>query len=328
MRRQEKKKTNLKSLILILLITLVLLVSSSYAWFTSNQTVTVNQLQVNVQAKNGLQISTDAKNWKSVLTTEDLDQAKVGAVYGANVNQIPTTMEPVSTAGNVTNGKLDMFYGITATDETTGDLTLTATKETDKKGTEGRYIAFDLFLQVNKETPIYLTTKSKVEFTDPDSKGLENAGRVAFLVQGNVAPGTPFGTAQALNNATNDEVYIWEPNNDEHTEAAVAHALSMYETTTTTAGAAPLTYYGINTEITTPIKLQGKRDTVAQFTQVTPKIKTPKVMPKDQTFITLQPGVTKLRVYMWVEGEDVDCENNASGVNIGYTLQFTATKPD
>ena len=38
---------------------------------------------------------------------------------------------------------------------------------------------------------------------------------------------------------------------------------------------------------------------------------------------SLPAGITKVRVYMWIEGQDVDCENNASGGNINYNLQFT-----
>ena len=30
---------------------------------------------------------------------------------------------------------------------------------------------------------------------------------------------------------------------------------------------------------------------------------------------------------MWVEGQDVDCENGASGTDITFDLQFTATQP-
>ena len=30
---------------------------------------------------------------------------------------------------------------------------------------------------------------------------------------------------------------------------------------------------------------------------------------------------------MWVEGQDVDCENSASGTEIKFDLQFTATAP-
>jgi hypothetical protein len=39
--------------------------------------------------------------------------------------------------------------------------------------------------------------------------------------------------------------------------------------------------------------------------------------------LTLQRGITKVRVYMWIEGQDVDCENSASGGNITYGLQIT-----
>ena len=31
---------------------------------------------------------------------------------------------------------------------------------------------------------------------------------------------------------------------------------------------------------------------------------------------------------MWVEGQDVDCENNASGGNIDFDLQTTTELPD
>lgn len=68
-----------------------------------------------------------------------------------------------------------------------GDYTIAAEKQVDTKGTNGRYIAFDMFLQVNSETAINLTTNSNVVAVGA-SKGLENAARVALLNQGNVAP--------------------------------------------------------------------------------------------------------------------------------------------
>ena len=85
---KRERKTNLKSLLLVLLLTIIMLIASSYAWFTANQTVTINQLEVNVQTTSGLQISVDALNWKSVITTTDLAEATVDAVYTTNVNQI------------------------------------------------------------------------------------------------------------------------------------------------------------------------------------------------------------------------------------------------
>lgn len=40
-------------------------------------------------------------------------------------------------------------------------------------------------------------------------------------------------------------------------------------------------------------------------------------------FLSLKSGITKVRIYMWIEGQDVDCENNASGGSITYNLQIT-----
>ena len=48
-----------------------------------------------------------------------------------------------------------------------------------------------------------------------------------------------------------------------------------------------------------------------------------KEKPAEQKIFTLTAGITKVRVYMWIEGQDVDCENTASGTDISYNLQFT-----
>lgn len=327
---KRERKTSLRSLILVLLITLVMLIASTYAWFTANQTVSVNQLEVNVQATSGLQISVDAANWKSVLTTADLADSAVTQTYASNVNQIPTAMEPVSTAGGVTAGKLDMFYGVVEANEVTGNFDLSATKETDTRGVNGKYITFDIFLQVNADTPIWLTTNSTVVSVG-ESKGLENAARVAFITQGNVPVGSAPSVAQALNNGTTADVFLWEPNCDTHTAAGVQNAASVYNLTTTEGpGAAALAYNGIKAEFdkTAGVHIKNTATQTTYFDPVTPDLRTNKTMGTDQTFMTLTAGITKLRVYMWVEGEDVDCENNASGTDIGYNLQFTAVDPN
>ena len=59
MSKKSKRKANLKASILVLLLLAILLMASTYAWFTSNTQVTISTLNVNVEAKNGLQISAD-----------------------------------------------------------------------------------------------------------------------------------------------------------------------------------------------------------------------------------------------------------------------------
>ena len=40
--------------------------------------------------------------------------------------------------------------------------------------------------------------------------------------------------------------------------------------------------------------------------------------------LNLEAGDTKVRIYMWVEGQDVDCENYASGGDLSFNLQFSS----
>lgn len=331
MSKKKQKKTSLKSAILLLLLMALLLITSSYAWFTANQTVTVSTLQVNVKASNGLQISADAQNWKTILEKTDLTTAS--GTYGQDlINQLPETdLEPVSSAGTVTDGKMEIFYGeVTANEADGGEYYLKAAKQTDTTGTAGKYIAFDLFLKVDTDTDIYLTSNSKVTFAGTDDKGLKNAARVAFITEGNTAASSAPADMRKLSLATGT-ADIWEPNYDVHTALGVAAARDYYQVTTTTTGGSLIPCYGIKADIpadTIPMKqVTTANPSDTYFAQVTPKYTTPEGNATSVSFAKLTAGVTKLRVYMWVEGQDVDCENGASGSDITFDLQFTATAP-
>ena len=328
MSKKKQKKTSLKSAILLLLLMALLLITSSYAWFTANQTVTVSTLQVNVKASNGLQISADGTNWKTILEKADLTTA--AETYTDIVNQLPSKdLEPVSTDGTVENGKMNMFYGVAAPNDA-GVYYLTATKQTDATGTSGKYIAFDLFLKVDQDTTIYMTPSSKVTMAGDKDTGLQNAARVAFVTEGHatVDEAVNLTTVQQLSLASGT-ADIWEPNYDTHTSGGVTAAKDYYGIATETTGGSLLDYYGIKAEITgngVPMKQTTTPDTT-YFAKVDPKFATLATNTASPKFADLKAGVTKIRVYMWVEGQDVDCENGASGSDIKFDLQFTATKP-
>ncbi|MGN1326554.1 MAG: hypothetical protein ACI4VQ_00485 [Clostridia bacterium] len=335
MSKKRQKKTTLKSAILLLLLMAVLLITSSYAWFTANQTVQVSTLTVNVQAANGLQISVDGQSWKAILSNEDLT-TEVNTLYASNTNQIPTELAPVSTTGVVTNGKMEMYYGEVDTNDD-GDYILISTKQTDTKGATGYYIAFDIFLKVNAVTPIYLTTASGVRssvVTTTTDQGLKNAARIAFVNEGNVADGTLLSDIQALS-LTSGTAKIWEPNYEMHTASAKGNAVSYYgkaegDFTETGSGtglftATQLPYYGVKAEFTADDDILVRQATTpgSNFALVSPSYSTKTDFTDYQAFDTLQAGITKYRIYMWVEGQDVDCENGASGTYIDFDLQFS-----
>ena len=320
--KKSKRKANLKASLLVLLLIAILLMSSTYAWFTSNTQVTISTLEVNVVAQNGLQISADGTNWKTVLDIADImPDGTLATSYATNTNQIPEFMEPVSSIGNVTSGNMDMFYGVTSSDVDSGTFQLTATKETDTQGTEGRYIVFDIFLRVDAESQLALTTGSGVSDINASGKGLENAARVGFVVEGTQAVGTDLTTIQGMNGGSAETTYIWEPNSDAHTEAAIANAKNTYGVTITNNQ--QVKHFGVKAPITTPIPLiQTHTGADPTYFEETDTIQTSTTMAETQ-LLTLDAGITKVRVYMWIEGQDFDCDNSASGSDLAFDLQFS-----
>ena len=219
-----------------------------------------------------------------------------------------------------------------------------------------KYIAFDIFLK-NDDTSavkVYLTEGSGVTITadTAGSNGLQNAARYAFVKEGQGLATTDVATMRSWSTGTSS--IIVEPNYDMHTSNAVAVARDQYNQTTvaSTADTAPLPYKGVKAEITSPIILRNTNpggspsatyfsdvadlrqtntaystSTAANYSGIKSISSGTTVTGTRHELFTLQPGVTKYRVYMWVEGQDVDCENSASNAfltyNIGLSLDST-----
>ena len=336
-KQSRKKKNNKKRRILLALLLIIftgsILTASTYAWFTSNRTVKVDTIDVQVSAANGLQISTDAINWKTIITNDDLnDTLEDGFGYSSNVNQLPltgnnnATVKPVSSALDIENGKLKMFLGSLENDDN-GNPVLTTTRSTETKGQTGDFVVFDLFFQVTQETAVKLAEGSDVTISEgtTSNKGLKSAARVAWLNLGHVGTDASASDAQALPSGTSDtaSVRLWEPNNNAHTTAAINDARSVYNLTIG-ASTEVTSYYGVKAAFTE----RSLRDLSASnigtnFATVTPNTKSPvNGLTADADWFTLQPGVTKIRFYLWIEGQDVDCENNASGDALAYKMSF------
>ena len=352
---EEEKKSHKKRAILLLLLLLItgfLLTTSTYAWFTSNTTVSVNDIQVNVATQNGIQLSVDGINWKSILSTTDLQGAY--NTYAAATNQIPSSLEPVSTAMDLENDYLKMFYGVVDTNAG-GDYILTATDvstvldnhntaDGTPAGTTGKFVMFDLFFKLDgtagTDTNIYMTSSSGIKAVGNDS-GIKNASRVAFINLGKLTSDKTSAEVQAITGGT--DKYLWEPNYDAHTATGVNNAVQVYKMSADSIKAGTdnnrVTYDGINSTISSDedVKLGEANSTHAtsgsKFTAVTPAYTTKESFSADdssesQQIFDLTAGyITKVRVYFWIEGQDVDCENGASGGNIVLNLQFTTNKP-
>lgn len=325
--KNNRKRRRILLAFIMILFTGIILTASTYAWFTANRTVKVESVDVTVTTSTGLQISTDATNWKSVVTNTDI----TGANWSGVTNQLPNgtggVMAPVSTAGETDSatGFMNMYKGTIVTNKSTGNNILTATKSTETNSTTtGDFVAFDLFFQSNEAHDIYLTSNSSVTATaTATDSGIQNAARVAFITEGNVAYGSAASAAQALK--TPGTPYIWEPNYDVHTASGIDNARNTYGITTTATGGTKLSYSGVKTAIAESAAqaLNSKDETYFTAMKTNGSLAAGIPTTAYLNAFHIDEGVTKVRVYMWVEGQDVDCEDKASGGSLSYNLSFS-----
>ena len=325
--KKQQRKNRIFYLLILLLMTTISLSFTSYAWFTTNRLARVDLLDVNVRAQGGIEISTDGTSWKSAINVLDIETAR--ETYPTSINQIPKTLEPVSTIKALENGKLKMFYG-SVEGNNNGDYILSAirsieTESFDEEST-GKFIAFDLFLKTNTTTDLYLTKESNITYNGENSVGIENAVRIAFIEEGNVPNGTNITTIQQLLTNTTDNIYIWEPNYDTHTEHGIANARDIYGLNISNPSN-PISYDGVSKEISKNMNITTDKASANNypnyFKKVDAKYYTKNGFDANTEIFNLRAGITKIRVYMWVEGQDVDCENNASIGNMSLNLQFS-----
>ena len=318
-RQKEIRKTYLLFLILI---TGIFLASSTYAWFTVNRIVYIDSLNVRVEAQGGIEISSDGKTFKSYVTSEDLKNAK--DTYKTSVNQLPLKLEPVSTSGGLENGKLMLFYG-NVTNNMNGDYVLNANREIETSNNEdGMFIAFDIFLKSNKDTTLYLTPESGAKYVGDKIPGIENATRLGFIVLGNTVSNANLDFIQSLNNASNDDVYIWEPNYDVHNEYGIKHASEVYKITVSESNNPPVKYDGIKSNLKNiPVEKANSTYYPNLFETVVVDYLTPANFINNKEIFAIKSGITKIRIYIWLEGQDVDCENNSAVGNLDFKFQFS-----
>jgi len=307
-------------------LTSICLSTSTYSWFSTNRIVYISELHIKVQAQGGIEISTDANKWNTILTQEDIINAN--QTYENSVNQLPLTMEPVSTGKNVSNGKLEMFYGYT--ENIGNDYILMASKIEEQEGSgedsEGKYMAFDMFLKTTNDVKLYLSNTSSVTYQG-NTPGIENSVRFAFLVEGNMPATTDYKTIQNLNNATSETTYIWEPNYDTHSENGIKNAKEVYGIDAKTNNSEQILYDGLVANITKNDKIliadANNKNHPELFKRVDVDYLTSSNFDENVEIFSLKAGITKLRVYIWIEGQDVDCENNSAVGDIEFNFQFT-----
>ena len=121
-RRTQKRKV--RSMLIVLLLTAMLLVSSTYAWFSTNRRVQITNITARVVAAEGLQISLDASHWSASVAVTAANLASAGqnaSVTTGTKLSWPDALEPVSTTGD-TNSGTDVVFMSGVLDANEADL--------------------------------------------------------------------------------------------------------------------------------------------------------------------------------------------------------------
>lgn len=256
--KQKNSRRRLNSLILLVAFTAIMLIVSTYAWFSTQKNVSLSGLEGTVKVAEGLQISLDAKTWKNGIDFKDFteqtfidtyvpgatlehpyqypDPAQSDGTKIAATNVLPDELLPVSTTGagaDISEGNsktMAMYNG----DNINGNQLVAITKMAEEKASG--YYAIDLFLQNSSKStvafdPLQLQAGSvlTVKSTTKQTTGLQNTARVALVQYANsndekVKVDLTPSTENIIAGTTNTDitsVAIWEPNANAHVQYIV-----------------------------------------------------------------------------------------------------------
>lgn len=312
----------------------VLLMFSTYAWFSTSLNVRVKTFNMIVTRNSGLSISFDAINYDTfVEISKETLINELKKTYPGNTSQWAATgLTPVSSPG-ITNPN-DFRFDIYASSgvryhnkkKENGFITTVLTHDSGII-TYNNFIAFDLFLKNVTGSPIadnlYLDYGTGVTM-DSDSgaemQGLVNSVRIGFVKIGSLPLTTDATTIQNLKCNGNCKSVIYEPNSTYHTLLSIERA----------------TKYGINLvdgeEFPTYACVkEGGPIEVADTVSGSPNLDTNYFQIQntmnDNDFnvplFDIPDGVTKMRVYVWIEGQDIDSlETDSDGADISISINF------
>ena len=312
----------------------VLLIFSSYAWFSTNLNVKIKEFNMLVAKNGGLSISFDAINYDTAIEiSRDVLITDLTETYPNHVNQWALNgLIPVSTAGVLEDNSyfFDVFEteGVTYKRNRKDDGYIYTEKAAETKPRSYNYfVAFDVFFKNVTGSPIpdhlyFDKTTSITTETDgsPEMRGLINSLRVGIVKVGTMPNGTDPTLLQNMKCEGKCEAIIFEPYSTNHTELSIERAQK----------------YDINlldgrTFPTYAMKKAGGPIYVKDNISGSPNLdlnyftlqNTIHEEDFDRPLFEIPDGITKARVYLWVEGQDIDSlETDSEGADLYVDIYF------
>lgn len=334
---EEERKRRNNLLMLITFFSGVVLIISTYAWLSVSVNVKIKSLNLLVSSDSGLFISLDGVNFSdTVEISSDSVITDLKDIYSSNTNQwAGGGLWPVSTNGipNSSTDKFSIFSGQVSRfkNKVTNRryLNTVAVKETASSGANA-YIAFDVFLKNVSGSPtndnLYLDDGTSINIADDTTEddknamsGVMNSMRFGFVKVGTVSNKADTNTIQNIQCNNDCQMVLYEPNSTLHSETSITKAKEYGVTLVDgiyspsyaiTAEGKGLEY--ANGQEGTGLALDAEhfalQNTIKDFSA---------------SIFSLPNGITKLRVYIWIEGQDIDSlETSSRGANVDIAINF------
>lgn len=314
-RKTPNKKLRIALLVYMMVILLTLLTVASYTWFSISRTPRVSDMNMYINAKVGLELSPDplAEEWTQQLDFRDLvdvttplrpvtwsdrNQQFFAAVYGFDGRLMNyDAWQPLTDERNANKDNLDGYYikaSLYARTDVDMDVALAPAVEIENgRKSSGTYVI---------GTPLW---DSQNIIHNNGGQGAENAVRIGIRI-------TP---VNELGEVTEEpsEFFIYEPNTNLHTEEET----SEYINTPSIDG----TDHLIDED-------HLFRQTASTWTEAYPVqrdvvIRDLGEFEGDTELFSLKANdMVLIDLYVWLEGQDVDCTNRISQAQILASIQF------
>lgn len=317
-RKKLRKREYIAFYLYLLFVLLSLFVVASYTWFSLSRAPRVSNMNVYITSAAGLELSPDPgeENWELQLnvwetgclpvelrpvTWSDEDQCFWAAGYGADGRLLDySRWQPLTDARNANWPTLDGYYmksTFYARSGMTTEVSFAPAMLVSEDGTQGAGTYVIGVASWDLENLIHINS----------GKGAESSIRMGIRTTKVDSSGNP------LEGETRGPMVIYEPNSDRHVSGA-----GGYIPTPSIDG--------------TPTLVPDERLILQEASgwgdMETPEIGSIKLtlgeFIKNPPLFTVNPGeIIKVELYIWLEGQDVDCTNAMNGAQLIANLQFT-----
>lgn len=266
----------------------------------------IEKMGLTVHADGGVEISANTKYFTTSLNFGDFagESDSKFRTYAGNQNNLPELLCPVSSNMYVSKS-LPVFY--TGSIDDAGYINATQIDS----DSESYYAVFDVFVKAEQSQKVYW---GETTVTCEDNPDVTTAVRVALVNCGTVAENSKADEILSVkpDNSLQNRVVMYEPDSVNHTESSGYADGATVPDLYITSPFSKRTPTGNGKNIIQDAQYVG----AAFGTRATDANKA------ENAYFNAEAGINRVRVYIWMEGNDVDCGNAVAGATLDVKLDF------